>query len=208
MLDLDEIRENDLDNGRFDIYTDDIDFTDEQYTELRYKDKVRISDINPVDIDNPEIFEHIKKVTNYIKKVADAVCPNGYKVFDNKIMSYVNVILDAVNKDITCLKYVSEELFKENYLLEAILMRDVVVRFNKYKLEAGENTDDEKLGSYYLEFQDIQSIIEQKKYAKKVFDDNIIFTRILSRREGRVVDNQELTNNELYTKITGEHLDE
>ena len=206
MIDLDEVRENDMDNGKLDIYTDDIGFSDEQYTDLRYKDKVRISEINPVDIDDPEIFAHIKKVTNYIKRVADAICPNGYKVFDKKIMSYVRVILNEVHKNIDSLDNVSEGLFKENYLLEAILMRDVVVRANAYNLQYGENVDDEVLEGFYKEFKKIEEIIYNKKYAKKVFDDNIKTKKILDGEEEW--EEEELSNDELYTKITGDDLDE
>ena len=206
MIDLDEVRENDMDNGKFDIYTDDIGFSDEQYTDLRYKDKVRISEINPVDIDNPEIFAHIKKVTNYIKRVADAICPNGYKVFDKKIMSYVKVILREVNKNMDVLENVSEELFKENYLLEAILMRDVVVRANDYKNKYGDDSEDEVLQNYYAEFKKIEEIIYNKKYAKKVFDDNIKTKKILDGEEEW--EEEELSNDELYLKITGDDLDE
>ena len=177
MLDLEQVRENDMDNGRFDIYTDDIDFTEDQYVELRMKDKVRISDINPYDIDNPEIFEHIKKVTDYIKRVADAILPDGYKVFDNKIMSYVKVILNEVHENPYALENVSEELFKENYLLEGILLRDVVVRANAYKLQFGDDADDEVLGGFYEEFSIREKLIKRKKYQQKNFSKNIVIKR-------------------------------
>ena len=177
MLDLEQVRENDMDNGRFDIYTDDIDFTEDQYVELRMKDKVRISDINPYDIDNPEIFEHIKKVTDYIKRVADAILPDGYKVFDNKIMSYVKVILNEVHENLYALENVSEELFKENYLLEGILLRDVVVRANAYKLQFGDDVDDEVLGGFYEEFSTREKLIKRKKYHQKNFSKNIVVKR-------------------------------
>ena len=179
MLDLEEIRNEDIENGRFDIYTDDIDFTEEQYVELRMKDKVRLSSVNPYDIENPEIFEHIKKVTNYIKRVADEVCPNGYKVIDNKIISYVRVILKAVNEDMKCLENVSDDLFKENYLLEAILVRDIVVQSNKYKNEYSEENEEvnDYLAELYFKFKQIEEIVNRKKYNKKVFSKNIVMKR-------------------------------
>ena len=177
MLDLDAIRKEDMANGRFDIYTDDIDFTEEQYVELRMKDKVRLSSINPYDIENPEIFEHIKKVTDYIKRVADAVCPNGYKVIDNKIMSYIKVILKEVNNDPTCLENVSEDLFKENYLLEGILLRDVIVRVNAYKLQYGDDADDDILSGFYDEFTIREEVIKRKKYRQRNFNKNIVVKR-------------------------------
>ncbi len=177
MLDLEEIRKEDMANGRFDIYTDDIDFTDEQYTELRLKDKVRVSSINPVDIENSAIFEHIKKVTDYIKRVADAVLPNGYRVIDNKIMSYVKVILNEVHKNPYALENVSEELFKENYLLEAILFRDVITRANAYKLQYGDDADDDVLGALYAEFTIREEIVKRKKYRQRNFSKNIVVKR-------------------------------
>jgi hypothetical protein len=199
VLDLQEIRENDMDSGRFDIYTDDIDFSDEQYVELRMKDKVRVSEINPVDIENPEIFEHIKKVTDYIKRVADAVCPNGYKVFDNKIMSYVKVILNEVNKDKSCLDKISRELFKENYLLEAILMRDVVVRFSEYKLKYGDKADNKILGNFYLEFQEIEEIIKRKKFGKQDFEKNIVVKKTDEKLDND--DNNDVTKLDIEDNI-------
>lgn len=179
MLDLEEIRKEDMANGRFDIYTDDIDFTEDQYVELRMKDKVRLSSVNPYDIENPEIFEHIKKVTDYIKRVADAVCPNGYRVIDNKIISYVKVILNEVHKNPYALENVSEELFKENYLLEGILFRDLVVQSNKIKNEYDEESEEinEYLGNLYFKFKQVEEIIKRKKYGKKNFSKNIVLKR-------------------------------
>lgn len=212
MIDLEQVRDNDIENGKFDIYTDDIDFTEEQYVELRMKDKVRISDINPYDIDNPEIFEHIKKVTDYIKRVADAVCPNGYKVFDNKIMSYVKVILAEVNKDMKCLERVSDELFRENYLLEGILYRDLVVQSNQIKSEQDDDKYSEEeanhLSELYFKFKQIEGIIDRKKYKKKNFSNNLVSKRIVQDRETVEPENDELSNSELYKRITGGKIDE
>lgn len=204
MVDLDLVRENDMDNGRFDIYTDDIDFTDEQYTDLRYKNKVRISEINPVDVDDPTIFEHIKKVTDYIKRVADAVCPNGYKVIDNKIMSYVKVILKAVNEDMSCLENVSDALFKENYLLEGILFRDLVVQSNKIKNEYDEESEEinEYLGNLYFKFKQVEEIINRKKYGKKNFSKNIVLKRTDEKYEKD--DFSKFSNKALIDRINDE----
>ena len=179
MLDLEQIRESDIANGIFDIYTDDIDFTEDQYVELRMKDKVRLSSVNPVDIENPEIFEHIKKVTDYIKRVADAIIPEGYRVIDSKIISYVKVILKAVNEDMLRLENVSDALFKENYLLEGVLIRDLVVQSNKIKNEYGdENEDaDDYLSELYFKFKQIEEILNRKKYGKKNFSKNIVMKR-------------------------------
>lgn len=204
MLDLDEIRNEDMANGRFDIYTDDIDFTDEQYTELRMKDKVRLSSVNPVDIENPEIFEHIKKVTDYIKRVADAVCPNGYKVFDNKIISYVKVILNEVNKNPNALENVSDALFKENYLLEGILIRDLVVQSNKIKNEYDEESEEinEYLGDLYFKFKQVEEIINRKKYNKKNFNNNIVMKKTDERYEKD--DLSKFSNKALIDRINDE----
>lgn len=204
MLDLEQVRDNDIENGRFDIYTDDIDFTEEQYVELRMKDKVRISDINPYDIDNPAIFEHIKKVTDYIKRVADAILPEGYKVIDNKIMSYVKVILKAVNEDITCLEKVSDALFKENYLLEGILYRDLVVQSNQYKNEYGDEGEEayEHLQKLYSRFKQIEKILNRKKYSQKVFSNNIVVKRTEDKNEKD--DLNTFSNEELIDKIHNE----
>ncbi len=208
MLDLEEVREKDIANGIFDIYTDDIDFTEDQYVELRMRDKIRISSINPVDIENPEIFEHIKRVTDYIKRVADAVCPEGYRVIDNKIISYVKVILRAVNNDISCLENVSEDLFKENYLLEGILYRDLVVQSNKIKNEQGEEEVDEgqELQKLYQKFKQIEEIINRKKYNQKVFSNNLVAKRI-GEKTGLKIDGTDvktLSNDALLSKITGD----
>ena len=204
MLDLEEIRNEDIVSGRFDIYTDDIDFTEDQYVELRMKDKVRLSSVNPYDIENPEIFEHIKKVTDYIKRVADAVCPNGYRVFDNKIISYVKVILSEVNKNPNVLENVSEELFKENYLLEAILIRDLVVQSNKIKNEYDEESEEinEYLGDLYFKFKQVEEIINRKKYNKKNFNNNIVMKKTDERYEKD--DLSKFSNKALIDRINDE----
>ncbi|MBQ4542455.1 MAG: hypothetical protein IJA23_06415 [Clostridia bacterium] len=204
MLDLEEIRNEDIVSGRFDIYTDDIDFTEDQYVELRMKDKVRLSSVNPYDIENPEIFEHIKKVTDYIKRVADAVCPNGYKVFDNKIISYVKVILSEVNKNPNVLENVSDALFKENYLLEAILIRDLVVQSNKIKNEYDEESEEinEYLGDLYFKFKQIEEIINRKKYNKKNFNNNIVMKKTDERYEKD--DLSKFSNKALIDRINDE----
>ncbi len=204
MLDLEEIRNEDIVSGRFDIYTDDIDFTEDQYVELRMKDKVRLSSVNPYDIENPEIFEHIKKVTDYIKRVADAVCPNGYKVFDNKIISYVKVILSEVNKNPNVLENVSDALFKENYLLEGILIRDLVVQSNKIKNEYDEESEEinEYLGDLYFKFKQIEEIINRKKYNKKNFNNNIVMKKTDERYEKD--DLSKFSNKALIDRINDE----
>lgn len=204
MLDLEEIRNEDIVSGRFDIYTDDIDFTEDQYVELRMKDKVRLSSVNPYDIENPEIFEHIKKVTDYIKRVADAVCPNGYKVFDNKIISYVKVILSEVNKNPNVLENVSDALFKENYLLEAILIRDLVVQSNKIKNEYDEESEEinEYLGDLYFKFKQVEEIINRKKYNKKNFNNNIVMKKTDERYEKD--DLSKFSNKALIDRINDE----
>ena len=57
MRDLEEVRQNDISNGHFDVYVDDIDFTDEEYRDLRMNDVCRIADINPETATDPVIFE-------------------------------------------------------------------------------------------------------------------------------------------------------
>ena len=204
MVDLEQVRDNDIENGIFDIYTDDIDFTEDQYVELRMKDKVRLSSVNPYDIENPEIFEHIKKVTDYIKRVTDAVCPNGYRVIDNKIISYVKVILKAVNEDMSCLENVSDELFKENYLLEGILFRDLVVQSNKIKNEYDEESEEinEYLGNLYFKFKQVEEIINRKKYGKKNFNNNIVMKKTDEKYEKD--DLSKFSNKALIDRINDE----
>lgn len=93
-------------------------------------------------------------------------------------MAYVKVILNTVRKDSSCLEKVSEAQFKENYLLEAILLRDVVVRFNKFQLENKNAQPSDESGKFYLEFQALEEIINRKKYAKKVFSNNIVMKKV------------------------------
>lgn len=200
MVDLDEVRKEDIDKGAFDIYTDDIDFSDEEYTELRLKNIVRISQINPVDVDNPAIFEHLKKVTAYIKDIADTILPEGYSVLNNTIMAYVKVILNAVRKDSSCLEKVSEAQFKSNYLLEAILLRDVIARFNKFQLENKNAQPSDESGKFYLEYERLEEIINRKKYAKKVFSNNIVMKKVAGE-SSKTKDLKNLSNDDLLSEI-------
>lgn len=129
MRDLESIKTRDLEGGHFDIYIDDIEFSDYQYQELMEKDICRISEINRDDIKDESIFEKLKEVTYFLKKVLQIISNGEAKVMFEGVKSYTDKIIETIEKDGECLKKLDDKTFCHEDLLENILLRYFNIKF-------------------------------------------------------------------------------
>lgn len=142
MRDLESIKTRDLEGGHFDIYIDDIEFSDYQFQELMEKDICRISEINRDDIKDESIFEKLKEVTYFLKKVLQIISNGEAKVMFEGVKSYTDKIIETIEKDGECLKKLDDKTFCHEDLLENILLRYFNIKFSAIeKIKESQVTD-------------------------------------------------------------------
>ena len=143
MRDLEELRDRDIKSGHFDMYVDDVNFTDFQFTTLAEKDILRISEINRDDIKDETIFEKLKETSDFLKEVLNKISNGEGRVMFEGIRPFADKIIEYVEKDVSCLKKLDDKTFCHEDLLEAILSRKIMIEFNKIeKLTENEITDE------------------------------------------------------------------
>lgn len=182
MRDLEEVRQNDISNGHFDVYVDDIDFTDEEYRDLRMNDVCRISDINPETATDPIIFEKLKKESEFYKGILSEMTNGMGRPLDNSFKSVVEKIIEYYRKDNKLLKNIKAYRFIQRPIFIELINRDILIRYNKVDITDENAIDSEKLQEaqkIQKEYHETMAIIEGKKdelkkeiVVKKVEDQN------------------------------------
>ena len=182
MVNFDEIIDSDIQNGHFDIYVIDLDLSLEQIKPIAIADIARVSDINPYDVKDETVFEQIKKITAFLKTIADEMyAGSSYSVLDESLESYVKVILKRRAESFEYLKRVSGRKFLEYDIFPIILMRDVMVRYNKYLKDAGPMNQEEKdrvAFNFQIELEQTRELIESKRSNPNDFKSNISVKKV------------------------------
>ena len=157
MRDIEEVRKTDINGGHFDLYIDDINFTDFQYNSMLENDVCRLSDINPDSVKDESVFKKLKEVSNFLKEILQIISNGEGHVMFEGVRPFADKIIEYVNKDVTCLNKIGDKKFCYEDLLETILVRNMTIRLNK--LDKFTTMDaNEKIQS---EFADIE-----KEYAE------------------------------------------
>ena len=178
MVDIEELKDYDLSRGVFDLYVDDIIMPVEKIIALLEKDIVRLSQIDPYSVEDKEVFSYIDSTTKFLKSVIDDVFKNeGISSNIKTIDGYARKLVECVRENQFVVSKISEDKFKQNDLIESILVRDILARFNKFEKDAVESKmsrdeHDEGVYKFQVEYQKLEDIIEAKK-AKKVFRNNL-----------------------------------
>ena len=87
-------------------------------------------------------------------------------VFSNGLREYVDKILYYVNQDMKCLNKIHPYKFYQQEFIEEILVRNIIVKYNKVNVSGEEEVDQEteqELIKISQEYNDIKAIIDRKK---------------------------------------------
>lgn len=180
MKDLEEMRQYDIKYGHFDMYVDDVNFTEEQYIMLRQNDVCRISDINPENA-NDAIFARLKQEAEYYKNILDIISDGKARVLDSGVRTYVDKILEYVHSDMNCLNKLTASDIAEGSPLEQMIIRHFLVRYNVEAIVDNNRTSEqieEDMEMVKIEYNKFLNLIEKKRAVPVIKNNNIKTVKI------------------------------
>lgn len=148
MRDLESLRNRDIISGHFDMYVDDINFSDFQLNSLLEKDVLRLSEINKDDVKDESVFIKLKETSDFLKSVLNKITNEQVKVMFEGVRPFADQILKCIEKDNNCIFKLDNKTFCHEELIETIVVRYLSIKFAKFKSVEEENITDEMRDEY------------------------------------------------------------